>query len=613
MPFGRCDRRGRSRSCESDERRTRTRGDLRHARERAQAGQRLVPLGAVPERAGVGHGPRGLQRGRRRRGTTFPHDHARSRAYRWSEDGLAGDLRRRAAALPRARALERPRPDPQGADLRAHRQRGQPRRGRQGVLVVPRRAAEPLPGRGGATTTRSARSPTPTWSRRTAAAAKPSRSTSCSTPASSTTTATGSSRSTTPRPTRTTCCMRVRSRTPARDADTLHVLPTAVVPQHVVVGARATEPPALRASRIGADRRPSTRSSARSSCGRADGDAADAAVLRERDQRGAAVRRRRAPPYPKDGINDHVVARRGDASTRSRRARRRRSGTALDGRSRARRVELRLRLRPAGRRRRDPWADFDDVVAERRGRGRRVLRRADAAAAPARRERCVMRQALRRACSGASSSTTTTSPAGSTATPPSRRRRRSGVARPQRRLAHLRRVRHHVDARHVGVPVVRGVGPRLPLRRARARRPGVREVPADRCCAASGSSTRTARSRPTSGRSTTSTRRCRRGRRSRCSAIDGGRDLEFLERVFDKLLSTSRGGSTARTPTATNLFEGGFLGLDNIGPIDRSHLPGRLTLEQSDAHRLDGVLLPDHARRSPRSWPARPGRRRTWS
>ena len=37
----------------------------------------------------------------------FPHDHARSRAYRWNEDGLAGVLRRRAAPLPRARVLER--------------------------------------------------------------------------------------------------------------------------------------------------------------------------------------------------------------------------------------------------------------------------------------------------------------------------------------------------------------------------------------------------------------------------------------------------------------------------------------------------------------------------
>ncbi|MGO9504995.1 MAG: hypothetical protein ACLPUO_26265 [Streptosporangiaceae bacterium] len=32
-----------------------------------------------------------------------------------------------------------------------------------------------------------------------------------------------------------------------------------------------------------------------------------------------------------------------------------------------------------------------------------------------------------------------------------------------------------------------------------------------------------------------------------------------------------------------NVFEGGFLGLDNIGPIDRSHLPAGYTLEQSDA------------------------------
>ena len=32
-----------------------------------------------------------------------------------------------------------------------------------------------------------------------------------------------------------------------------------------------------------------------------------------------------------------------------------------------------------------------------------------------------------------------------------------------------------------------------------------------------------------------------------------------------------------------NLFEGGFLGLDNIGPIDRSHLPPGAVLEQSDA------------------------------
>ena len=36
-------------------------------------------------------------------------------------------------------------------------------------------------------------------------------------------------------------------------------------------------------------------------------------------------------------------------------------------------------------------------------------------------------------------------------------------------------------------------------------------------------------------------------------------------------------------PEGNNLFEGGFLGLDNIGPIDRSHLPVGGVLEQSDA------------------------------
>ena len=52
-------------------------------------------------------------------------------------------LRRRAAAVPRARAVERARPDPQGAAVRVDRRRGQPWRGRQGLLVVPRRRAQP--------------------------------------------------------------------------------------------------------------------------------------------------------------------------------------------------------------------------------------------------------------------------------------------------------------------------------------------------------------------------------------------------------------------------------------------------------------------------------------
>ena len=45
-------------------------------------------------------------------------------------------------------------------------------------------------------------------------------------------------------------------------------------------------------------------------------------------------------------------------------------------------------------------------------------------------------------------------------------------------LEELRRLRHHVDARQVGVPVVRGVGHGLPLRRPGPRRPRLRQVPA---------------------------------------------------------------------------------------------------------------------------------------
>ena len=55
-----------------------------------------------------------------------------------------GHLRRAPAAVPGARAVERRRPDPQGAHVRPHQRRGQPRRGRQGVLVLPRQHADAL-------------------------------------------------------------------------------------------------------------------------------------------------------------------------------------------------------------------------------------------------------------------------------------------------------------------------------------------------------------------------------------------------------------------------------------------------------------------------------------
>ena len=66
-------------------------------------------------------------------------------------------------------------------------------------------------------------------------------------------------------------------------------------------------------------------------------------------------------------------------------------------------------------------------------------------------------------------------------------------------------------------------------------------------------------------------------------AIDGGRDIDFLSRVFDKLLVNFTWWVNREDADGSNLFEGGFLGLDNIGPIDRSHLPPGYPLEQSDA------------------------------
>jgi Mannosylglycerate hydrolase MGH1-like glycoside hydrolase domain len=64
--------------------------------------------------------------------------------------------------------------------------------------------------------------------------------------------------------------------------------------------------------------------------------------------------------------------------------------------------------------------------------------------------------------------------------------------------------------------------------------------------------------------------------------IDGGRDREFLERIFHKLLINFTWWVNRVDAEGNNLFAGGFLGLDNIGPFDRSHLPVAGKLEQSD-------------------------------
>ena len=50
----------------------------------------METLGPLPERTAMGNGSGRLQRQAGTPGIIFTHDHARSRAYRWGEDGLAG-------------------------------------------------------------------------------------------------------------------------------------------------------------------------------------------------------------------------------------------------------------------------------------------------------------------------------------------------------------------------------------------------------------------------------------------------------------------------------------------------------------------------------------------
>lgn len=65
--------------------------------------------------------------------------------------------------------------------------------------------------------------------------------------------------------------------------------------------------------------------------------------------------------------------------------------------------------------------------------------------------------------------------------------------------------------------------------------------------------------------------------------IYGRADLEFLERVFQKLLLNFTWWVNREDLEGSNVFEGGFLGLDNIGVFDRSKpLPTGGYIQQSD-------------------------------
>ena len=86
-----------------------------------------------------------------------------------------------------------------------------------------------------------------------------------------------------------------------------------------------------------------------------------------------------------------------------------------------------------------------------------------------------------------------------------------------------------------------------------------------------------------------------RGRRS---------DYDFLERVFHKLMLNFTWWVNRKDAEGRNVFEGGFLGLDNIGPFDRSAPPPvGGTAGAVGRHRLDGDVLPGPAGDRARPWP----------
>jgi Glycosyl hydrolase family 63 C-terminal domain len=62
----------------------------------------------------------------------------------------------------------------------------------------------------------------------------------------------------------------------------------------------------------------------------------------------------------------------------------------------------------------------------------------------------------------------------------------------------------------------------------------------------------------------------------------GVADYTFLERVFQKMLLNFTWWVNRKDALGKNIFQGGFLGMDNIGAFDRDHLPPSYQLGQAD-------------------------------
>lgn len=74
----------------------------------------------------------------------------------------------------------------------------------------------------------------------------------------------------------------------------------------------------------------------------------------------------------------------------------------------------------------------------------------------------------------------------------------------------------------------------------------------------------------------------------------GKGDIVFLKKMFQKLLINFTWWINRKDINGNNIFEGGFLGLDNIGVFNRSfHFPGEMQLEQADGTSWMGIYALD--------------------
>ncbi|MDQ6845392.1 MAG: glucosidase [Bacteroidota bacterium] len=76
--------------------------------------------------------------------------------------------------------------------------------------------------------------------------------------------------------------------------------------------------------------------------------------------------------------------------------------------------------------------------------------------------------------------------------------------------------------------------------------------------------------------------------------VYGKNDIHFLKRVFQKLIINFTWWINRKDADGNSIFEGGFLGLDNIGLFNRSMvLPGNMLLEQADGTSWMGMYALD--------------------